>query len=71
VKGWDQGGAFRTDETVRLAAKVRRDELRALGLCINASLKTTNRAKVVHGEVVQAGRCQRCLDVKRGKAVAS
>ena len=51
--------------------KVRRDELRALGLCIcgpKAPPGTPSRKYgIVHGPVVQGGKCQRCLDVHRGR----
>jgi hypothetical protein len=51
-------------EVLHPKAKVRRDALRAAGLCINGG----PRSKVVHGPVVSGGRCQRCEDVKSGKA---
>jgi hypothetical protein len=51
-------------EVTHPKAKVRRDALRAAGLCINGG----PRSKVVHGPVVSGGRCQRCEDVKSGKA---
>lgn len=49
---------------LREYSKTRRDANRADGRCINAS--RSGRGKVQHGEVVRGGRCQRCLDVKRG-----
>ncbi len=42
--------------------KKRRDALRAAKICINSSFNPTPRAKVVHGPVVKAGKCQRCAD---------
>ncbi len=48
--------------------KVRHDRLRAEKLCINgpAPWSLWNRKSfVTHGPVVQGGRCQRCLDLKR------
>lgn len=59
-------------------AKVRRDAMRALEICINASyvlppkpgkkprrVSTTLRGKprIKHGKVIKAGKCRRCLDV--------
>lgn len=40
---------------------------RAAGVCINGPLVGTvgERRGIEHGPVVQGGRCQRCLDVKR------
>ncbi len=48
-------------ELLHPKAKVRRDALRAAGVCINSG----PRSRVEHGAVVGSGRCQRCLDVKR------
>jgi hypothetical protein len=39
--------------------KTRRDARRAARTCINSGPSS----RIVHGEVVKAGRCQRCVDV--------
>lgn len=49
--------------------QARRAELRAAGVCVNQH--TGPRATVQHGPVVSAGRCQRCLDVKKGPGTPS
>lgn len=41
------------------ALKARRDAKLAAKICVNSG----PRSKVEHGEVVKAGKCQRCLDV--------
>lgn len=61
--------------------KERRDRMRELGICINASLIIATKAdgslrappllisgkpRVEHGPVVKGGKCQRCLDVHKG-----
>ncbi len=46
-------------------AKARRDALRAAGICINGG----PRSRVVHGDVVSAGKCQRCIDVHKGALI--
>lgn len=47
---------YRTDETTRLLAKLRRDALRANGWCVNGK-----HAKASHGV-----RCERCAAIHRG-----
>lgn len=61
-------------------AKLRRDAMRAAGICINSSYSTPkadgtprtppkfSRPLVEHGPVVKAGKCQRCIDVHKGKS---
>ncbi len=48
-------------------AKLRRDEMRAAGRCINGTLdgSVSKRHGIVHGAVVKGGKCQRCQDVAR------
>jgi hypothetical protein len=63
----------RTDED-RYRADCSRDRrivLKAHGLCIcgpGPGQGFTSRNGVVHGPVVSGGRCQRCIDLKKGKA---
>ncbi len=48
--------------------KNRRDSLRELGLCINGPMelgKPSRNTGLVHGPVVQSGKCARCLEVHR------
>lgn len=55
--------------------KERRDAMRALGICINASYvmpradgrfsTSPRKQRIEHGPVVKAGKCQRCLDVHK------
>lgn len=51
--------------------KIARDEMRAAGRCINGPRSGDPHAPskygVIHGEVVSGGKCQRCLDVHKGK----
>lgn len=69
MRGGDLDGAYKTDDTLRLVVKLRRDELRALGKCINGPLVgNVGRHGVVHGEVVKGGKCQRCIDVYEATA---
>jgi hypothetical protein len=58
-------------------SKERRDRMRELGICINASFllprpdgtprkpPAFNRPMVEHGPVVAGGKCQRCIDVHK------
>ncbi len=47
--------------------KLRRDELRAAGLCINGpKAGGVSKNGIAHGPVVSGGKCQRCVDVHRG-----
>lgn len=64
---------FKTSEERRLTSRDRQTELRDLKRCINGPMVgNVGRTGIVHGPVVsKCGRCQRCLDVKQGKAVAS
>lgn len=48
---------YKTDEGTRLAAKTRRTELAAEGLCINGRS---------HGPATHGVRCKRCDDVHKG-----
>jgi len=50
---------YKTDPATRLLAKIRRDELREAGLCINGPK---------HGEAVRGVRCQVCAEKHGGYA---
>lgn len=57
---------FRTDAETRSRAKQRRDTLRAAGKCIGGPLVGFVSARgTVHGPVVSADKCQRCLDARK------
>ena len=47
--------------------KLVRDRLRSEGVCINGPRDGSSISKngVVHGPVVQGGRCQRCVEIWR------
>ncbi len=50
-----------------MESRVRRAALMELGLCICGPFPwSCRRSQIEHGPVVSGGRCQRCLDVKRG-----
>ncbi len=62
------GGRKYTLENVEFPySKIRRDKMRELKICINASFRmkdfTQVPGAVEHGEPVKGGRCQRCCDV--------
>jgi hypothetical protein len=60
-------GETLTDPAHLFKVKVRRDTLRDAKKCINGPMVgNVGRRGIVHGPVVASGRCQRCLDVKRG-----
>ncbi len=60
---------YATTRYERRQSKARHDLLRALGRCINGPVEDRpGKRGVVHGPVVSGGRCQRCIDVKKGIA---
>jgi hypothetical protein len=54
-------------EYVRPDVKLRHDELRAAGLCINGP----RQGGGIHGPVISGGRCARCVCVHRGLPVTA
>lgn len=52
-------GGYKTDETQRLLAKLRRDELKAKGLCISSA---------THGPATDGVLCARCREQHRRSA---
>lgn len=68
---------FQSSVAKRTASKKRRDRLAELGRCINSALPDDEAdprgpiPRIAHGPPV-AGRkkCQRCIDVHKGKTVA-
>lgn len=62
--------ANRTSQDIYRAecAADRRIALKAYGLCIcGPSQGFVSRNGIVHGEVVSGGRCQRCINQKKGR----
>lgn len=56
--------AFKTDEGRRAESRTRKEQLREAGRCINGPLHGfVSRRGTVHGPVVKAGKCARCVAV--------
>jgi hypothetical protein len=58
---------YKTPRIYRERLLKRRDALRAANRCINGpKVGNVGSRGVVHGPVVKAGKCQRCVDVHDG-----
>jgi hypothetical protein len=54
-------------ELIHPKAKDRRDAMRAANVCINGTKvgAAPRPGRLVHGPVIQGGRCARCIDVAK------
>jgi hypothetical protein len=57
---------LKSDAEALLMSKLRRDQLREEGRCINGPLvgNVSLKTGVVHGPIYKGGRCERCYHVK-------